>query len=59
MNPKLRRINVNLLTPAELTILKAIQEVEKLNADVRLTVAVVKLGEAKDLVADYIDEQLN
>lgn len=51
-----RRIRLDLCEPAEKIIYDAIQEVEKLGADERLTNAVVKLSEAKELVSDYIDE---
>lgn len=51
-----RRIQVDRMTLAELAIRNAIQEVEKLAADSRLTEAVVLLGKAQDKVADYIDE---
>jgi hypothetical protein len=50
-----RRIRLDLNVPAELAIYNAIQEVEKLAPDVRLTNAVIKLAEAKELVADFID----
>jgi hypothetical protein len=50
-----RRIRLDLNEPAELAIYNAMTEVEKLPGDVRLTHAVIKLGEAKNLVADYID----
>lgn len=50
-----RRICVNLMTPAELAIRNAIIVVESVGADVRLTEAVILLGQAKDKVADYVD----
>lgn len=50
-----RRIRLDLMTPAELAIYNATQEVEKIGADVRLTHAVIKLQEARELVADFID----
>lgn len=40
---------------AEKSIYNAMQEVEKMGADVRLTNAIIKLSEAKDFVSDYID----
>lgn len=43
------------MVPAEKAIYDAMQEVEKVGADTRLTDAVVKLTEAKELVANYID----
>lgn len=51
-----RRIQVERMVPAELAIRSAIQEVEKLAADARLTEAVILLNKAQDKVADYIDE---
>jgi hypothetical protein len=56
MATKLRRQRLDLNEQAELAIYNAMQEVEKIGADVRLTNAVIKLSEAKDLVADFIDE---
>lgn len=53
-----RKIRLDLLTPAEMAIFKAMQSVEKLEADERLTKAGILLSEAKDLVSDYIDEQI-
>lgn len=50
-----RRCCMNLMTPAELAILHAQGEVEMVGADVRLTNALCKLQEARNLVADYID----
>lgn len=43
------------MTPAELAIHNAIGVVEEAGCDVRLTNAVVLLGEAKDYVADFVD----
>lgn len=40
---------------AEKAIYNASIEVEKMGADVKLTDAVIKLSEARELVADYID----
>lgn len=51
------RQTVELNTPAELAIRKAMEEVEKLPASEILTDAVVKLEEARNLVADFVDEQ--
>jgi len=53
-----RRNRIDLLTPAEKAIYDAVQEVEKAGADVRLTESVILLSKARDLVADYVDEQL-
>ena len=52
-----RRSRLDLCKPAELAIYNAIQEVEKMGADIKLTDAIVKLQEAKELVADYIDSK--
>lgn len=53
-----RRIQLDKMIPAELAIHNAIQEVEKIGADVRLTNAVIKLQEAKDLISDFTDEKI-
>jgi hypothetical protein len=50
-----RRSRLDLMTPAEKAIYEAINEVERIGADVKLTNAVIKLQEAKELVADFID----
>ncbi len=50
-----RRNRVDLNTPAELAIRDAILAVEKVGASVGLTEAVILLGKAKDLVADFVD----
>ena len=50
-----RRNRIDLMHPAELSIRNAVQEIEKLPASVLLTEAVILLGRAKDLVADFID----
>lgn len=52
-----RRSRLDLCEAAEKIIYDAMQEVEKLGADERLTNAIVKLSEAKDLVSDFIDEK--
>lgn len=52
-----KRNRLDLMTPAELAIYNAIQEVEKLGADIILTDVVVELGKAKDKLSDYIDAQ--
>jgi hypothetical protein len=54
-----RRIQLDLMTPAEKSIYDACLEVEKVGADERLTKAVVMLSEARNLVADYVDEQIH
>jgi RecJ-like exonuclease len=53
-----RRNRLDLNTAAEKAIYDAIQAVEKSGADVRLTEAVIKLTEARNLVADVVDEQI-
>jgi hypothetical protein len=53
-----RKIRLDLFTPAEVAIHKAIKKVEGMAADERLTTASIKLQEAKDLVSSYIDEQI-
>lgn len=50
-----RRIDRLRHTPAERAITDAMQVVEEMAADVRLTQAVILLGRARDLVADYVD----
>jgi hypothetical protein len=50
-----RRIRLDLNEPAELAIYEAMQAVEKMPPDVRLTLAGIKLQEARSLVADFID----
>jgi len=50
-----RRIRAECLVPAERAICDAMQAVEAMPADVRLTDAVVLLGQAREKVADYVD----
>lgn len=50
-----RRHRLDRLTEAELSIFEATQRVEELPADERLTEAVILLGRARELVADYVD----
>ena len=50
-----RRNLVTKMTPAEIAIYGAMLEVEKLPANVKLTDAVVLLSQAKDKVADFVD----
>jgi hypothetical protein len=50
-----RRVDMQRMTAAELAILEAVRAVEAAGADVRLTDAVVLLGEARDCVSDYVD----
>lgn len=53
-----RRNRFDLFTPAEKSIYDAIQEVEKIGADPKLTDIVVMLSKAKDLLSDYVDDKL-
>jgi len=53
-----RRIRLDLMTKVELMISNAMDEVEKMEADERLTTAGLKLQEAKNLVSDFVDEQI-
>lgn len=53
-----RRNRLDLNTPSELSIFNAIQEVEKVGADPRLTDIVIMLGKAKDLLSDYVDSKM-
>jgi hypothetical protein len=50
-----RRARLDLFTPAERAIYDAVQAVEAVGADVRLTDAVILLQAARDSVADYVD----
>jgi hypothetical protein len=54
-----RRDRLDLNTPAEVAIFKAMQEVEKSGADIRLTEAVILLAKARSLVADYVESVLD
>lgn len=51
-----RRFNKQTMQPAELAILNAQYELEKVGADKRLIDAATFLDRAKNLVGDYIDE---
>ena len=53
-----RRSKLYFNVQTELTINKAINEIECLGSDVRLTNAQIKLQEAKDLISDFVDEQI-
>ncbi len=44
------------MKPSELSIHNAIQEIENLPADMRLTEAVIHLTKAKKYVSDFIDD---
>lgn len=50
-----RRISLDQMTPAEKAIYAAVQIVEGMGADVRLTHAVVHLSEARECVANFVD----
>jgi hypothetical protein len=52
-----RRNRLDLNTPTELAIYNAMQEVEKMPADVKLTEAINLLSKAKDLVSDFVDSK--
>lgn len=51
-----RRCRLDLCTPAEVAIFQAMQKVEMMGADIKLTEAVTLLARAKDLVSDFVDE---
>lgn len=53
-----RRIQLPLQTPAETAIRAAVQAVEEMPADVRLTEAVILLTKAQEKVADFVDATL-
>lgn len=53
-----RRNRLDLNVPAELAITNAIQEIEKMGWDVRLTNAQNLLHQAKELVSDHVDENI-
>jgi len=53
-----RRNKLYECTPSELAISKAIEEVEKIGAHVKLTEVIIKLIEARELVSDFTDDTL-
>jgi hypothetical protein len=53
-----RRSCIYLLTPAEKAVYDAVQAVENVGADVRLTDAVMLLQQVREKLADYFDEQI-
>lgn len=52
-----RRYQINLNKPSELAIRKAIEEVEKMGANTKLTDIVLDLNVTLNNLADYIDSQ--
>jgi hypothetical protein len=58
MNNISRRSKVYLFSPAEKAIYDALQLIESIGADPRLTAASVLLSQAREKLADYIDEQI-
>lgn len=57
MNEIPRRNRLDQNTPAELAIRDAVDAVERMGADVLLTESVVLLGQAREKLADYIDQE--
>jgi hypothetical protein len=55
MGTILRRNRLDLMAPVEIAIFTAMQEVEKIGADVKLTNATMLLQQARDLVSDFIE----
>lgn len=53
-----RRSCVYLLAPAEKAVYDAVQAVENVGADVRLTEAIILLSQVREKLADYFDEQI-
>lgn len=53
-----RRNRIDHYVPAETAIRNAVLAVEVMPADVRLTEAVILLGQAQEKVADFVDEQI-
>lgn len=53
-----RRSRLPFCIPAEMAITNAVNELEKVGADIKLTEAVILLGKARDLLSDYVDSQL-
>ena len=51
----LRRSSIEHCTPVEKMICEVAWQVENLGADVRLTEAINKLKEARELIADFVD----
>ena len=55
---KPRRCYVQKMVPAELAIRDAMEAVELMGCDVRLTDAIILLEEAKNKVSDVVDERV-
>jgi len=53
----MRRNDMTLMCAAELKIVEAVETVERMAADSRLTDAVTLLQQARDKVADYVDDR--
>jgi hypothetical protein len=58
MNEMPRRCQVELMSTAERAIAHAMRRVEAIGAHPLLTDAVILLGQAKDKVADYVDQEV-
>lgn len=56
MKDSQRRNQLDKCSPVELLIYTTITKVEKMESDVRLTNAIIKLNEARNWIADYIDD---
>lgn len=54
-----RRNRVDLMYPVELAMFKAMQELEKIGADVKLTKAGDLLKQASDIISDFLEENSN
>ena len=53
-----RRNRLDLCKPAEISIYNAMEQVEEMGASEELTQAIIKLQEAKELVADFVDKSI-
>jgi hypothetical protein len=51
-----RRIQIEKMVPAELTLLEATRLIENMGADPRLTEAQMLIAEARSKVADFVDD---
>ena len=52
-----RRLRLDQMFPAELAVVAAVQEIEKLPPDLRLTEALNLLHKAKERIADFFDNK--